>query len=115
MHSEYYSEKDYQNEIPTFINVKDIKRLEWQANYFASCLLLPKENFVKEFLKLIHIEEIKNRGYGALFVDKQECNQKNFYLITNKLKDIFQVSRKVIEIRLKNLDLLTDWRNKSTR
>lgn len=110
LYSEYYSEKDYQNEIPTFIDVKDIKRLEWQANYFASCLLLPKENFVREFLKLILKEEIKNRGHGILFVDNQNCNLKNFYLITNTLRDIFQVSRKVIEIRLKNLDLLTDVR-----
>ena len=110
LYSEYYSEKDYQDEIPTLIDVKDIKRLEWQANYFASCLLLPKENFIREFLKLILKEEIKNRGYGILFVDSQNCNLKNFYLITNTLKDIFQVSRKVIEIRLKNLDLLTDVR-----
>lgn len=114
MYAEYYSEKDYENEIPSFIKIEDIKRLEWQANYFASCLLLPKEKFVKEFLTLICKEEIKNRGYGILFVDNQECNLNNFYMVTNKLRDLFKVSRKVIEIRLKNLDLLTDWRNKNT-
>jgi len=26
--------------------------MEWQANYFASCLLLPREPFIREFFDL---------------------------------------------------------------
>lgn len=105
---EYCAENDIDLTGLGIINVKDIRRLEWQANFFASCLLLPKENFLIEFFTMLEKLDIKNRGFGHLFVDRQECNINNYYKITNTLKQIFGVSRKAISIRLKNLDLLKD-------
>ncbi|MCF8241313.1 MAG: ImmA/IrrE family metallo-endopeptidase [Melioribacteraceae bacterium] len=108
--TEFYSESDYENNNVYPISIDDIKRLEWQANYFASCLLLPKEHFLYHFSLLWNKEDLKNRGYGILYVDRQQCNLDVFYRLTNELKRIFNVSRKVIEIRLKNLELLNDKR-----
>jgi len=105
---EYCVENDIDATGLNLTNLKDIKRLEWQANFFASNLLLPKENFLIEFYHLLDLLDIKNRGYGALYVDRQECNINNYYKITNTLKQIFEVSRKAISIRLKNLKLLND-------
>ncbi len=39
------------------INLKDIRRMEWQANHFAACLLLRRE-FMIDFLSLIDRFEI---------------------------------------------------------
>ncbi|RQW78613.1 MAG: ImmA/IrrE family metallo-endopeptidase [Geobacter sp.] len=105
---EYYAENDLDGGGFDLINLKDIKRLEWQANYFASSLLIPKNNLLTEFYKLINRLDLKDRGYGALYVDKQQCNLNNFYKITNLLKQEFDVSRKAVSIRLKNLNLLND-------
>ncbi len=111
MSKEYYAENDFENSNFEEIKIKDIKRLEWQANSFASNLILPKENLLKEFYKCLEEFEIKDKGFGALFVDKQECNVKHFYKVTNKLKEKFEVSRKVVSIRLKDLGLLKDSNN----
>ena len=35
-------EKDIEVEYLDSVNLKDVRRMEWQANYFASCLLLPR-------------------------------------------------------------------------
>jgi Zn-dependent peptidase ImmA (M78 family) len=108
MNEEYYAENDYENNTSDAIKIEDIRRLEWQANYFASNLLLPKENMAYEFFKILEEEGIKDKGYGALFVDQQECNINHYYKVTNKLKQKFEVSRKAISLRLKDMKLLKD-------
>lgn len=108
MTQEYYAENDFENSDYNLIKVDDIKRIEWQANYFASNLLLPKDNIKYEFFKILEEEDIKDKGYGALFIDRQECNINHYYKVTNKLRDKFQVSRKAISLRLKELELLND-------
>lgn len=106
--NEHYAENDIDGGGFDSRNLKDIKRLEWQANYFASSLLLPKNNLLVEFYNLIGTLDIKDRGYGPLYVDNQQCNINNYYKITNTLKQEFEVSRKAISIRLKNLNVLND-------
>ncbi|HYF03983.1 MAG TPA: ImmA/IrrE family metallo-endopeptidase [Patescibacteria group bacterium] len=111
MYREIFSENDSEENNLNLIGLEDVKRLEWQANYFASNLLLPKDKFIEEFNQLLYKEEIKDRGHGALFVDNTPWNVNNFFKITDSLMEKFQVSRKVIEIRLKQLNLLNDQRN----
>jgi Zn-dependent peptidase ImmA (M78 family) len=105
---EFYSEDDLEDNSSNVINIEEIKRMEWQANHFASCLLLPHDNFVKRFQQLLDNEGLKDKGFGLLFVDNQTCNLNHFYRITNGLRETFRVSRKAVEIRLKDLKLMTD-------
>lgn len=105
---EYYAENDLEEGGYDLININEIKKLEWQADYFASSLILPKNNLLNEFFKLLELEDIKNKGYGALYVDAQQCNINNYYKVTNRLREKFSVSRKAIAIRLKNLGYLND-------
>jgi Zn-dependent peptidase ImmA (M78 family) len=51
---------------------------------------------------------LKDRGYGALYVDDQPCNIQNFYSVTGELKIRYGVSRQVVKLRLKKLGLLTE-------
>ena len=90
------------------ITSKDILRMEAQANYFASQLLLPKTRFEIRCKEILEKHNISNRGHGALFLDDQLCNKENYYLVTNELKKEFNVSRQVIKIRMKALGLLRE-------
>lgn len=51
-----------------------LKSMEIQANYLASCLLMPRERFRKAFYEQLQIRGVQNKGFGPLFVDTQKCN-----------------------------------------
>ncbi|MBK9246560.1 MAG: ImmA/IrrE family metallo-endopeptidase [Ignavibacteria bacterium] len=77
--------------------------LEWQANYFASCLLMPRASFYEVFICRLAQLDIRNRGFGRLYVDKQKCNIENFFMVTTGLMDVFKTSREATYVRLKQL------------
>jgi Zn-dependent peptidase ImmA (M78 family) len=108
MKGEYVEEVDLDVENPAQLGVKDIMRMEWQANYFASCLLLPTSQFVADFFSVAESLGLRDRGFGALYVDDQPCNLNNFYKVTYILKMKYQVSRAVVKLRLKKLGLLNE-------
>jgi Zn-dependent peptidase ImmA (M78 family) len=87
-----------------------LKRMEFQANYLASCLLMPRDRFVKAFHEQLQIRGVQNKGFGPLFVDMQECNLNNYYGVTAQLMSQFGVSRAAVTIRLAGLDLINDAR-----
>lgn len=73
-----------------YSNKTDEDWLEWQADNFASSLIMPKEIFTKEYLML------KNNGLNNME-------------IVNRLSQIFGVSKQACEIRINilfNKDLL---------
>nr|WP_044241304.1 hypothetical protein [Chondromyces apiculatus] len=82
--------------------------MEWQANYFASCLLLPVHHFKGSFFALLRELNVKNRSFGPLFLDEQACNQRTFYRITDALKLHYDAPRSAVALRLKSLGLLND-------
>ncbi|MEP7735996.1 ImmA/IrrE family metallo-endopeptidase [Vibrio parahaemolyticus] len=94
------------DEVRNDVSIRDIMRLEWQANQFASSLLLPKKQFVRAFLEQARTRGIHNRGFGALFVDDQYCNKELLNLVTLSLMKQFNVSKTVIIIRLKQLGIM---------
>lgn len=95
-------------------NKSDIDKLEYQANYFASCLLLPKEIFLNKTDEFRNIFDIRNKGHGDIYVDDQGCNLSDFHKISSALSDFFQVSAEAVEIRLKTLKKLVDKRQQLT-
>lgn len=98
---------------PPRIGVKDISRMEYQANVFASCLLLPRQEVVASFFMAVENLGVRNKGFGTLYVDNQICNLQNYYRVTASLMTEFSVSRQVLTIRLLNLDLINDCRSKA--
>lgn len=101
-------EEDIDLERSENMNLRDVKRMEWQANIFASYLLLPTEQFRNEFLKQATLHELFDRGYGLLYLDDQRCNIGTFCSITSSLMKNFQVSRSVVKIRLLKLGFLKE-------
>jgi len=109
MTEEYCEEQDFKMDSDTLSSL-DIRRMEFQANYFASCLLLPRSTFVSTFYAAARQYGVQDRGFGKLYVDEQDCNQQSYYLVTSQLSSMYKVSRKVVEMRLKNLELMVDVR-----
>jgi len=81
------------------------KRLEIQANIFASRLLIPKYQFIK------HVEDYfarENIRKGYLYLDSQRCNIELTNRLLYELQEHFNVSKEVARIRLIGLGLLKD-------
>lgn len=80
------------------------RRLEIQANLFASYLLVPKAplyNLYMEVKRKLNIND-----YVPLYLDEQPCNIEDCYKMFYVLSKIFNVSKEVIKYRLKNEKLL---------
>jgi Zn-dependent peptidase ImmA (M78 family) len=86
----------------------EIERLEWQANTFASCLLMPRNEFNTVLNLLIKHHEIRNRGHGVLYLDGQRDNVDNFWKIATALSKYFRVSLTATRLRMKALNLLVE-------
>jgi Zn-dependent peptidase ImmA (M78 family) len=115
MKEEWFNEDDFAPERTMQIGVKDIVKMEWQANYFASSLLLPKTVFIPDFLVIADRIGIKDHGFGYIYLDDQPCNRTIFYTVTSELMRIYNVSSAVIKLRLKKFGFLKepDYRLKS--
>lgn len=101
-------EEDIEVEYLDSVSLKDVRRMEWQANYFASCLLLPREQFKKEFFRQAVLHDLFDRGHGLLYLDDQKCNVDTFFEVTSPLVQKFQVSRSVVKLRLLKMRFLNE-------
>lgn len=86
----------------------EVERLEWQANTFASCLLMPRDEFNMAMGLLIKHHGIRNRGHGVLYLDGQRDNVNNFWVIATELSRYFKVSLTAIRLRMKALGHLVE-------
>ncbi len=86
---------------------------EWQANRFASSLLMPEYTLTKEVRRL-QAELGITRNMGQIYLDEQPANRKAFRLIVGELAYTYQVNRTNVIYRLKDLDCLIDKRLANT-
>lgn len=110
MRQEFCGGSDIEKDVRSGMLADDIARMEWQANRFASCLLLPPEQLITSLIRLAKQHGITNKGYGVLYVDNSPWNVRTFHAIVEVLAREFGVSKSVVEYRLKNLELLNDAR-----
>ncbi len=93
-------------------NGLNYRRLEFQANVFSSALILPELHFLVKVRKFWQEHDIRNRGSGAVYVDDQPQNLRDYHDLLGSVSTHFAVSKEVIEIRLKNLNMLADQRKR---
>ncbi|MBK7160589.1 MAG: ImmA/IrrE family metallo-endopeptidase [Ignavibacteria bacterium] len=90
--------------------VTDRDWLEWQANYFASCFLMPQNSFENALLNVqSNLGIIKNSG--IIYLDNQHNNINDFDRIKSEMSKIFMVNKTNIEYRLFDLNKINDQRN----
>ena len=80
-----------------------VKRMEMQANLFASYLLMPQSRFMNEIYQLFTKFSITQ---GRLYLDHQPCNQRDVNAILGTLSSRFNVSKEAAKMRLLNAGLL---------
>lgn len=112
-----HEKHDENNEEETVLEGRSKKELktdsdwmEWQANYYASSLLMPAEIFKRALA--IEQNSLGFSRRGTIYVDEQSCNQQAFYQIINLLSLRFEVSKSAVEYRLQKLNLIEDKRNR---
>lgn len=83
--------------------------IEWQANKFASSLLMPRRPF-RSGTRSAMCEAGIDRRSERIYLDEQRCNLSAFRAVVSHLTEKFCTSRTATEIRLKELDLVLDAR-----
>ena len=78
---------------------------EKEANYFASCFLLPKNRVEREF-KAWFQYHINPNGKVFLHIDPYGKSYSNWKAISSKLMKTFDVSEAALKIRLTELGLI---------
>jgi len=97
--------KEYDERVVATLPDKIIKRMEVQANHFASYLLMPRRQFdsvVQSIFKELNIRT------GRLYLDNQRCNIRDVDYALFLLSSKFNVSRTAAKMRLLNEGLMHD-------
>ena len=84
---------------------KAISDQEKEANYFASCFLLPKEKVKKEFIKRLQWRT-NNKNKEFLAVSPLGKSYSDWKAISSNLMKDYHVSEVVLKIRLAELGLV---------
>ncbi len=82
--------------------------VEWQANYFASCLAMPLRSFLY-FLERKQSE--MGKTLGKVYVDDQKQNRVEFYELIKHLAYVFHVTQTSVIYKLNDMSLLIDKSN----
>jgi len=80
--------------------------LEWQANKFASSLLLPRKTLPASVIGIQRTLGISR--LGKIYLDRQPVNIKTHDLVIANLVRLFETSRSSIRLRLKELGMLVE-------
>ena len=113
MNGEWCDASDFALERSASADGTNVARMEFQANYLAASLLLPRHNVISDFRGLVGGLELSNRGFGSLYVDNQPCNLQSFEIVARHFTAHYGVSHIAATIRLKSLGLLRDERKRS--
>jgi Zn-dependent peptidase ImmA (M78 family) len=102
-----YDSSEIEDEIP--VN----KQLEWQANRFASELLLPHFTVQLQVFRASKTIGITH-NLGKVILDEKRHNYSDVQSIIGDISRTFGVSRTVAKIRLKELDIFIDYSDPKT-
>jgi hypothetical protein len=95
------------------VDGSNVARMEFQANYLAASLLMPRAHIIEDFHRLVQTLEIADKGFGPMYVDDQPCNLHNFEIVSARIMQKYGVSRTAVKIRLESMGLVRDARGNS--
>lgn len=91
--------------------VSPIDWVEWQANKFASCFLLPRSTVITALVTK-QLEMGIRKNLGTIYLENRTYSYRDCETVIGHLQDTFMVSKTVVRIRLEELGLLLDKRPK---
>lgn len=84
--------------------------LEWQANYFASAILIPRASIMKAVVEKQSEMGIK-RNIGNIILEAKHYSVSDYKVIQKHLELVYAVNATNVECRLKELGILIDRMN----
>lgn len=108
-------DSDFSIQRRVLVDGSDIARMEFQANFLAASLLLPRVHVIEDFSRSLRSLALVNKGFGHLYVDDQPCNIQNYEIVTGHLMLKYGVSRTAAKVRLEAMGLLRDARQSEIR
>lgn len=116
LHRPYYQEDTNQDELfdgrgqPSFICRSSMKpRPEWQADFFAGCLLMPRDvvrSAWRDWRGNLEPVTVKQLPTVALYAEAKRNENATMERFCRPLADQFEVSAEAMRIRLEELKLL---------
>jgi Zn-dependent peptidase ImmA (M78 family) len=88
--------------------------IEWQANQFASAILMPQTTLLKSIISIQKKIGI-GKSLGNVYLDNTNYSQRDFKRIIGELEIIFHVNKTNIEYRMNDLGILIDRRSKNIK
>jgi Zn-dependent peptidase ImmA (M78 family) len=82
--------------------------LEYQANVFASCLVMPRTMFTRALSEQQAQMGIVPAKRGDVFLTKENYSQRDYFDLQTRLAEIFDVSVTSVRVRVETLKLLRE-------
>jgi Zn-dependent peptidase ImmA (M78 family) len=99
------SDSEYNFRTDRYTLRNDKNWIEWQANYFATCLTMPKYYTIA---RLFYYQQTLGLQEGNLYIDDDIINIKSFAKILDLLSFHFELSKSSIINRIKELEMFTN-------
>jgi Zn-dependent peptidase ImmA (M78 family) len=99
------SDSEYNFRTDRYTLKNDKNWIEWQANYFATCLTMPKYYTIA---RLFYYQQTLGLREGNLYIDDDIVNIKSFAKILDLLSFHFELSKSSIINRIKELEMFTN-------
>lgn len=94
--------------------LSDLGWVEWQANEFSMCLILPRR-FLQSLVILAQMELGINRNLGTMYLDDQPCNKQDCKRIVARIKELSGAKDSLLWRRLRFLGILEDHQKQRAR
>jgi Zn-dependent peptidase ImmA (M78 family) len=98
------SDAEYNSAIGKHELVNERHWMEWQANHFAACILMPE--WVIKYRLILYQTEHYIRNKGTMYVDSAPHNIQLFKETIDHLASYFRVSHSVMEYRMADLGII---------
>jgi len=94
--------------------LSDLGWVEWQANEFAMCLILPRR-YLQVLVCSVQMGLGINRNLGTMYLDEQPCNKRDCHRIVNEIAERSAAKKPLLWRRLRFLGILEDHQKKRSR
>jgi len=88
--------------------------VEWQANEFSMCLILPRR-YLQGLVISVQKELGIKKNMGTMYLDDQPCNRQDCQKIVSRIAEQSGAEHKLLWRRLRFLGILEDYRGMRTR
>jgi len=94
--------------------LSDLGWVEWQANEFAMCLILP-QRYLRVLVCSVQVEFGIRRNLGTMYLDDQPCNKRDCRRVVEKIAKASGAKTPLLWRRLRFLGILEDHQKKRAR